>query len=302
MTDQSPTPPDGSPTHDSRESPARDPRDSPARGSWDAPPPPPASAPPPPWQQPYGAPAYGAPPQGQPYTPQATPYGPPGSGPHPAPPYAPPPPSGPQYPPHLAPQYGAPQYGPSQYGGPPQRGPKIGPSLGWLAGGWGVALVCVVIGVAMFLNGVSDGVTRGTPRTQFGPGEQVTVRLDPGTPSALYYNGPKATYTCKSLGPARLVKQSGQQKLLSGGMSWYVIGMVNVPAEGEYRFQCTTQEQVAARFGVGGAPADSAGSILGGVGGLILFTAVGLLAGAATTIVVLVRRSAARRRLLRSPV
>ncbi|MER7499650.1 hypothetical protein AB0L05_12070 [Nonomuraea pusilla] len=304
MTDDSPSPQYGPP---------------PGQGPYQGQPPQygqPSYAPPPqygpqPGSQPgFGQPQYGPPPQyGQPG--QPGPYGQPGQpGPYGQP--------GQPGQPGQHDEYG--QYGQQgQYGQPPGQygqfgqfgqGPQFGsgfdpkavrPRLWWIAAAWGVALVCVIVGVALFANGVVGGVSGVAPTKTFAAGENVKVTLDPAERPAVYLSSDTPVhYECRiSGGPgqAKLATPGTNQTLNDGSATWELILLVNAPKKGEYDLTCAVQEQADVRFGVGRDLLSAAGGIVGGVAALFLVPGFGVLLAIIMTVVVLVRRNGHRKRL-----
>ena len=260
-------------------------------------------------------PSYGPPPGQGPYQGQPPQYdqGQP-------PQYGPPPP-----PPYGQPQYGQPQYGQPQYGqqpyqtgpygqpyqpgpfGQPQRfGPQVDPKLirprmRWIAVVWGLALLCVLAGVGLFVGGVFNTVTAAAPSKTFAAGESVTVPLDPADKPAVYLSSTgQVHYTCRidgGPGQAKLAKVSGTETVSEGATKWQLILVVNAPAKGDYQLTCATQEPSNARFGVGRDLVASAGGLVGGVAALVVIPGLGVLAAIITTIMVVTSRSSHRKRL-----
>ncbi|MET7460483.1 hypothetical protein [Nonomuraea sp. NPDC005501] len=292
----------------------------------------------PPYEQPpYGQPPYGQPPyqtgpHGMP--PQQAPYS--LQPPYPQPPY-PQPPYGPSYGPGPVtgeqaahPQvpyqpgpYGSPSGEQGPYGGRPLTGPYGGPPLpvsGMYAGGplyapradpkllrpplwwvwaaWGLALVCVVAGVALFAGGVADTARSALPTRTFGSGETVTVNVDPADEPVVYLaSASPVQYTCSAggAGKALLARMPGSMTVTQGSTTWRAILALNVPKAGGYQLKCDTAAGSGARFAVG--PAVDAGGLLGGVAALFLLPGAGVLVAVVLTVVVLARRSGHRRRL-----
>ncbi|MFD9945094.1 hypothetical protein ACFWYW_11505 [Nonomuraea sp. NPDC059023] len=290
----------------------------------------------PPQQPPYEPPPQGGPPYGPP--PQSGPqYGPAGGPPYGQPPSGPPqgqPPSGPQYgQPPSGPQYGQPpsgpqygqqpqygqpplgqqpfgqqpQFGQQQFGQPPYGAPqfpppvdgkRLRPPLWQIAVAWGVAVVFVIAGIALFAGGVTSGVSGAAPGKTFQPGQPATVTIDPADRPALYLSrGTQVSWECQINGNAKLVTTPVNQTVELNGTSWELIALVNAPAAGDYQISCTIEPDAQTRFGVGKDLTAAAGGIMGGVAALFILPAVGVLIAVVWTVVVLVRRSGHRKRL-----
>ncbi|MDA0634670.1 hypothetical protein OUY22_14700 [Nonomuraea sp. MCN248] len=180
---------------------------------------------------------------------------------------------------------------------------EVRPRLWWIAAAWGVAVVCVVAGVFVFVNGVTNTVTDMAPTTTFAAGEKVSVSLDPEERPAVYIaTQGRAAFTCEiSGGPgqARLVNTQGRQTVTGGGRTWEQILLVNAPAAGDYQLTCAVQGEAGqeVEFGVGRDALSVAGGLIGGVAALLLIPGVGVLTAIVVTVVVLVRRRSHRRRL-----
>lgn len=218
-----------------------------------------------------GPPGYGAPqqPYGQPHQQQhqgGPPYG---------------------YPP---PGYGAPQ-------GPPPK-PKVKPGIGWIVGAWLVFVLSVIVGVAGFAGGIFSAVTDAAPTSSFGPGENVTVTLNPADRPAIYVSADKGTkFECQiqgAPGTVRLQQPGTQQTVTNDGVLWELALRVGVDKAGDYQLTCTASEGSAATFGVGKEIA--ADSVVGGAIALIAVPGTGFLLAVLVTIIVLVKRSGARKR------
>ncbi|MGI5270030.1 hypothetical protein ACQEUU_12830 [Nonomuraea sp. CA-218870] len=188
---------------------------------------------------------------------------------------------------------------------------EVRPRLWWIAAAWGVAVVCVVAGVFVFVNGVANTVTDMAPTTTFAAGEQVSVSLDPEERPAVYIAAQgRAAFTCEiSGGPgqARLVNTPGRQTVTDGGRTWEQILLVNAPTAGDYQLTCAVQGEAGqdagqdagqeVQFGVGRDALSVAGGLVGGVAALLLIPGIGVLSAIIVTVVVLVRRRSHRRRL-----
>lgn len=273
---------------------------------------------PPPGQDPY----YGQPPSPQPgYGPQPgsqpgygqQPGSQPGYGPQPGygqqPQYGAPPPPQQQYGSPSAqygppPQYGQPQYG--QYGQQPQFPPQIDskavkPSLWWVTAAWGLAVICGIVGVVIFVGGVLGSVTDLAPTKTFSSGESITVTVDPADKPAVYVaTTTRINYECQisgGSGQAKLAETSGSQSLTVGSVTWEQILVINAPSKGDYQLTCTNQETADVKYGVGKPVASAAGGVAGGAAALFLVPGAGILIAIIATIVVLMRRSSARKRL-----
>lgn len=191
-------------------------------------------------------------------------------------------------------------YGAQQFGQPPD--PRLlRPPLWWIAAGWGVALVCALIGGLVFAQGVAGTVNDVAPATTFVSGERVSVTLDPADRPAVYLSSStRVHYACQisgGSGQARLSNTQTTQTVTQGGTQWQLVLLINVPEAGDYDLTCETQEPAGARFGVGRDLASAAGGLAGGVAALLLIPGAGILVGVVVTVVVLVRRSGHRRRL-----
>jgi hypothetical protein len=173
--------------------------------------------------------------------------------------------------------------------------------LWWIALVWGVAVVCGVVGVVIFVGGLVGSVSEMAPTKTFASGESVTVAVDPVDKPAIYIaTDTRVNYSCEvSGGPgeARLAKTGGTQTVTAGGVVWQQILVINAPAKGDYQLTCTNQETAAVRYGVGKPVTAAAGGILGGTAALFLIPAAGILVAIVGTVVVVVRRSSARKRL-----
>ncbi|MEV0149229.1 MULTISPECIES: hypothetical protein [unclassified Nonomuraea] len=304
MTDESPSQPNG-----------------PAPGSG----PYPGQPPPPPYgRQPYQTGPHGMPPQQAPY-PRQPPYPQP---PYPQQPYGPGPVTGEQaaYPqvPYQPGPYGSPSGEQGPYGGQPLTGPYgsppfpvagayaggplyaprvdpklLRPPLWWVWAAWGLALVCVVAGVALFASGVADTARSALPTKTFGSGETVTVTVDPADEPVVYLaSASPVQYTCSAgggTGRALLARMPGSMTVTQDSTTWRAILALNVPEAGAYQLKCDTAEGSGARFAVGSAV--DAGGLLGGVAALFLLPGAGVLVAVVLTVVVLVRRSGHRKRL-----
>ncbi|MEU6712496.1 hypothetical protein ABZ897_13530 [Nonomuraea sp. NPDC046802] len=240
-------------------------------------------------QPPPPPPQYGRQPGSQPgWGPPPSPYGPPAG-------YGPPPGQG------QSPYGPPPQYG--QYGQQPPYPPRIDakavrPSLWWIALAWGIAVVCGVAGVVVFVTGVAGSVSDLVPTKTFASGETVTVPIDPANKPAVYVASDQAVnYQCEVSGGAKLAKTSGSQTVTAGSSVWEQILVINAPAKGDYQLTCTNQEGPTAVYGVGRELSSAAGGVAGGVVSLMVIAGIGVLIGIAGTVVVLVRRSGARKRL-----
>lgn len=270
---------------------------------------------------PYGPPSEGGHSPGE--TPQSFPNGPPQQ--YPQPPYGQAPPYGQQGPQQGQPQYGQPQPPPYPQAPPPQYGqqppyapygqqPQFGqqypgsrppdgsknlrPHLRWIAVAWGVAVLCVVAGVVLFVSGLLSSVDNVAPTRTFAAGEQVTVALDPAQSPVLYLaSRTRVRYECQIANGARLLPVSGTQTLTVNGTQWQQILRIAAPSAGNYQITCTVTEGATARFGIGRDISTAVGGVLGGVAVLVAVPGLGILAAIIVTIVVLVRRSRQRKRL-----
>ncbi|GAA3170077.1 hypothetical protein GCM10010486_41590 [Nonomuraea roseoviolacea subsp. carminata] len=276
----------------------------------------------PPPQGPYGPPSGGQGPYGPPGPasgPQG-PYGPPsgGQGPYYGPPSGPQGPyvdSGPQGPyggsggqaAYAGQPFGAsgPYGGASgPYGGGPLSTPWVSPKLlrpplWWMWAAWGVALVCVVAGVALFVSGVTTTVNGALPTRTFAAGETASVTVDPAEAPVVYLaSATPVQYTCSVTGgdgKGLLARMPGTMTVTQGSTRWQAILALNVSRKGGYVLQCATVQSVGARFAVG--PSVDAGGLAGGVAALVLLPGAGILLALVVTVVVLVRRSSHRKRL-----
>jgi hypothetical protein len=216
----------------------------------------------------------------------------------------------PQYgqpqPPQYPPQYGQqPPYAPygqqpqvGQPGQPPKGSKNLRPQLRWIAVAWGVAALCIVAGVVLFVSGLLSSVDNVAPTRTFAAGEQVTVALDPAQSPVLYLaSRTRVRYECQIANGAKLLPVSGTQNLTVGGTQWQQILRINAPAAGNYQIACTATGGAGVQFGVGRDISTAVGGVLGGVAVLVAVPGLGILAAIIVTIVVLVRRSRQRKRL-----
>jgi hypothetical protein len=175
---------------------------------------------------------------------------------------------------------------------------NLRPRLRWIAVAWGVAAVCVVAGVILFVTGLLNSVDNVAPTRAFAAGEQVTVPLDPAESPAIYLaSGTRVHYECQIANGATLLPVSGTQNLTVNGTQWQQVLRINAPSAGDYQVTCTVQEDASVRFGVGRDMTTAVGGVLGGVAMLVLIPGIGVLAAIIVTIVVLVRRGSQRKRL-----
>ncbi|NUW40350.1 hypothetical protein HT134_09410 [Nonomuraea rhodomycinica] len=169
----------------------------------------------------------------------------------------------------------------------------------WAWAAWGVALVCVVAGVALFAGGVSATVNGALPTKTFAADETVSVTVDPADDPVVYLaSATPVQYTCSVTGGdgrGLLARLPGTMTVTQGTTRWQAILALNVSRTGGYVLKCGTLQSVGARFAVG--PSVDAGGIAGGVAALVLLPGAGILLALVVTVVVLVRRSSHRRRL-----
>lgn len=204
--------------------------------------------------------------------------------------------------PHGGQYQGGPSYGypPPGYGAPqgPPPSPKIKPGVGWIVGAWLVFVLSVIVGVLGFTGGLFSAIGDAAPTRSFGPGERVTVSLDPADKPAVYVSAEKGTrFECQiegDPGTVRLQQPGMRQTLTSGGLQWELALRVGVDKAGDYPITCTTAEGTTAKFGLGREIAT--GSVVGGAIALFAVPGLGFLLAVVVTIVVLVKRSGARRR------
>ncbi|GAA1705383.1 hypothetical protein ACBR40_31790 [Nonomuraea sp. AD125B] len=171
----------------------------------------------------------------------------------------------------------------------------------WVGGAWIVAVLCGVLGIVLFVNGVAGGVNDLAPTKTFASGENVTVTVDPADKPAVYLSSDTpVTYSCQiagGSGQAKLAKTGGSQTVTVNGVVWEQILVVNAPAKGDYQLTCSNEESAAVKYGVGKPLSSAAGGVVGGVVALLAIPGAGILLAIIATIVVLVRRSSARKRL-----
>ncbi|QYC39760.1 hypothetical protein Nocox_10705 [Nonomuraea coxensis DSM 45129] len=171
----------------------------------------------------------------------------------------------------------------------------------WVGGAWIVAVLCGVVGIVLFVNGVVGGVSDLAPTKTFASGESVTVAVDPADKPAVYVSaGGPVNYTCQiagGSGQAKLARTSGSQTVTVNGVVWEQILVVNAPATGDYQLTCSNEESATVRYGIGKPLSSAAGGVVGGVVALLAIPGAGILLAIIVTVVVLVRRSSARKRL-----
>ncbi|NUW37548.1 hypothetical protein HTZ77_40030 [Nonomuraea sp. SMC257] len=169
----------------------------------------------------------------------------------------------------------------------------------WVWAAWGVALVCVVAGVLLFANGVTDTVNGALPTKTFAAGEIVSVTVDPADDPVVYLaSATPVEYTCSVTGGdgrGLLARMPGSMTVTQGSTRWQAILALNVSKAGGYVLKCGTPQSAGARFAVG--PSVGAGGLAGGVAALFLLPGAGILLALVVTVVVLVRRSSHRKRL-----
>ncbi|GIH98554.1 hypothetical protein [Planobispora takensis] len=203
-------------------------------------------------------------------------------------------------------QAGVPSYGYAPAGTAPQgpQGPqKVKPGIGWIVGAWIIAVLAIVGGVAGSAGSLFDTVTDAAPSSSVGPGEVLTVKVDPADASnrpAIYVSATQAVrYECafQEGGPQGQLAQPGVQTTVTGtdGVPWELGLRVGAPQAGDYKIVCSLPEGGDARFGVGQELA--AGQFAGGIVLLFVVPLAGFLLAVIVTIVVLVKRSRARKRL-----
>ncbi|GAA3445247.1 hypothetical protein [Planomonospora venezuelensis] len=172
------------------------------------------------------------------------------------------------------------------------------PGIGWIVGAWLVAALTVIIGIGGFVGGVINTVGDAAPSSSFGPGEFVTVRLDPEDKPAIYVSAAAGTkFECGFAEgtPQGRLERPGTSTTVTGsdGITWEQALRIGVDRAGDYQLGCAVTDGGDARFGVGREVA--AGSLVGGAVMLVLLPILGFLLAVIVTIVVLVKRKRAKR-------
>jgi hypothetical protein len=172
----------------------------------------------------------------------------------------------------------------------------------WIVLAWLLFAVSVVVGVVVFVTGVTSAASGVAPSPTFESGGAVSVQLEAGDKPAIWVstNG-QTNVKCQARSEngagVQLSRAAGQQTLTIDGRKWELVFNIGVPAAGTYQVSCTADDPSGVRFGVGKDLLSSAGSIVSGVVVLVVVPLVGFLIALIVTIVVLVRRSRARKRM-----
>lgn len=137
---------------------------------------------------------------------------------------------------------------------PPPRIPanELRPGRHWYATAAAIAVVLIVVGAVIGAYRLNDAIDSVDTDHQFGNGDTVTLRLEPGSAKTIWvkYPGRSPGPECAITGPGDAVlTDPGADVFLTRDETWMPLHTIDVPRAGDYAVTCSSQ--ALSRYAIG---------------------------------------------------